>query len=251
MKFTGPNSLGQHILTDRIFIEKIICEANLAKTEKVLEIGAGEGALTAHLCRQAGHVTSFEIDKAKFDTAKQKLAHFNNLLLLNVNPFSHDPMSFKFDVCVSNIPFSRSKETILWLTNHEFNRAIILVQREFASKLSSTPAKRSYRAISVICGYCFNVKELFEVPRTSFSPLPTVSSQVIELVPSGRQLSYDAKKNIALLFSQKKRNVRRVASVLGFKSDIDLSKRICQLNPNEIVDIAKSMHLRPDSIRNS
>ena len=241
MRFTGPNSLGQHILTDRMVLEQIAREANLAKTEKVLEIGAGEGALTAHLCRQAGKVTSFEIDKAKFEFAKQKLAHFNNLLLLNANPFNHESMSFEFDVCVSNIPYSRSKETILWLTNHEFKRAIIMVQREFARKLSSTPGKESYRAISVICRYCFNVKELFEVPRTSFTPPPTVSSQVIELVPSGRQLSYDAKKNIALLFSQKKRNVRRVASYLGFQSGLDLSRRICQLSPNEIVYIARNM----------
>jgi 16S rRNA (adenine1518-N6/adenine1519-N6)-dimethyltransferase len=243
MRFTGPNSLGQHILTNRMVIEQIIREANLAKTERVVEIGTGEGALTAHLCLNAGQVTSFEIDKAKFEFAKQKLAHCNNLLLLNVDPFSHEPMSFEFDVCVSNIPYSRSKQTILWLTNHEFNRAIIMVQREFARKLSSTPGRRSYRAISVICGYCFDVKELFEVPSTSFSPPPTVSSQVIKLVPSGRQLSYDAKKNIELLFSQKRRNVRKVASYLGLESGLDLSKRICQLSPNEIVDIARSMSI--------
>ncbi len=243
MRFTGPNSLGQHILTDRKVIEQIIRETKLAKTEKVLEIGAGEGALTAHLCMNAEQVISVEIDKAKFEFTKQKLAHCNNLLLLNVNPFSRNPMSFEFDVCVSNIPYSRSKETILWLTNHQFNRAIIMVQREFAKKLSSTPGKRSYRAISVICGYCFNVKELFEVPSTSFSPPPTVSSQVIKLVPSGRQLSYEAKKNIGLLFSQKRRIVRKVASNLGLKSGHNLSKRICQLSPNEIVDMARSMSI--------
>ena len=141
MRFTGPNSLGQHILTDRMVLEQIVREANLAKTEKVLEIGAGEGSLTAHLCRQAGQVTSYEIDKAKFEIAKQKLAHFTNLLLLNANPFNHESMSFEFDVCVSNIPYSRSKETILWLTNHEFKRAIIMVQREFARSSLRLPGR--------------------------------------------------------------------------------------------------------------
>jgi 16S rRNA (adenine1518-N6/adenine1519-N6)-dimethyltransferase len=241
MRLTGPNSLGQHILTDRTVLEQIIREANLTKTEKVLEIGAGEGALTAYLCRKASQVTSIEIDKAKFEIAKQRLTRFNNLFLLNVNLF--ESMSFEFDVCVSNIPYSRSKETIVWLTNHEFNRALIMVQKEFARKLSSTPGKQSYRAISVICEYCFDIKELFEVPKTSFTPPPTVSSQVIRLVPSGRQLSYEVKKNIALLFSQKRRNVKKVTSHLGFKSGLDLSKRICQLSPNEIVEIARSMSI--------
>ena len=243
MRYTGPNSLGQHILVNTVIIEQIIREADLAKTDKVLEIGAGEGALTSHLCRKAGHVISIEIDKAKFELAKQKLAHYKNLLLLNMSPFGHKPMSFEFDVCVSNIPYSRSKETILWLTNHEFNRAIIMVQKEFARKLSSAPGSRSYRAISVICEYCFNVKELFEVTNDSFSPQPTVSSLVIKLVPSGRKLSHDIIKNIGLLFSQKKRNVHKVASSLGLGPGLDFSKRICQLSPNEIVDIARSMSI--------
>jgi 16S rRNA (adenine1518-N6/adenine1519-N6)-dimethyltransferase len=244
MRFTGPNSLGQHILTDRMIIEKIVREANLAKTEKVLEIGAGEGDLTVHLCKYAGEVIAVEIDKTKFKFVKQRLAHCNNLLLLRINPFNCKPTNFEFDVFVSNIPYSRSKDTILWLTDHAFNRAIIMVQREFARKLSSIPGSRSYRAISVICEYCFHVRELFEVPNTSFRPPPAVSSQVIELVPSGRHLSNEIKRNIALLFSQKRRNVRKVAAPLGLTSGPDLHKRICQLNPNEIVDMAKRISNR-------
>lgn len=238
MKLTGPNSLGQHTLTDLAVMKQIIREANLTGTEKVLEIGAGEGDLTSELCRNADQVTSLEIDRAKFEFTRLKLAKCKNLLLLNVNPFSSNSMSFEFDVCVSNIPYSRSKEIILWLSNQKFNRAVIMVQKEFARKLSSTPGTKSYRAISVICEYCFIVKELFEVSSTSFSPPPAVSSQVIKLVPSGRQISYNVKKNIEALFSQRKRNVRKVASVLGLKSGSDLSKRICQLSPHEIVDLA-------------
>ena len=243
MKLTGPNSLGQHTLTDFGVMEQIIREANLTKTEKVLEIGAGEGDLTSQLCRNADQVTSLEIDKAKFEFTRLKLANCNNLHLLNVNPFNSNSMSFEFDVCVSNIPYSRSKEIILWLSNQKFNRAVIMVQKEFARKLSSKPGTKSYRAISVICEYCFIVKELFEVSSTSFSPPPAVSSQVIKLVPSGRQITCNVKKNIEVLFSQRKRNVRKVASVLGLKSGSDLSKRICQLSPNEIVDLASSISI--------
>jgi 16S rRNA (adenine1518-N6/adenine1519-N6)-dimethyltransferase len=118
-----------------------------------------------------------------------------------------------------------------------------MVQKEFARKLSSKPGTKSYRAISVICEYCFIVKELFEVSSSSFSPPPAVSSQVIKLVPSGRQITCNVKKNIEVLFSQRKRNVRKVASVLGLKSGLDLSKRICQLSPNEIVELARSISI--------
>ena len=243
MKLTGPNSLGQHTLTDLAVMKQIIREANLTGTEKVLEIGAGEGDLTSELCRNADQVTSLEIDRAKFEFTRLKLAKCKNLHLLNVNPFSSNSMSFEFDVCVSNIPYSRSKEIILWLSNQKFNRAVIMVQKEFARKLSSKPGTKSYRAISVICEYCFIVKELFEVSSTSFSPPPTVSSQVIKLVPSGRQISYNVRKNIEVIFSQRKRYVRKVASVLGLKSGSDLSKRICQLSPHEIVDLASRISI--------
>jgi 16S rRNA (adenine1518-N6/adenine1519-N6)-dimethyltransferase len=243
MRYTGPSSLGQHLLINTVAIEQIIREADLAKTDKVIEIGAGEGALTSHLCKKAGQVISIEIDKAKFELAKQKLAHYKNLVLLNMSPFGHDLISFEFDVCVSNIPYSKSKETILWLINHEFKRAIIMVQKEFAKKLTSTPGNRSYRAISVICEYCFNVKELFEVTNDSFSPQPSVSSMVIRLMPSGRKLSNDTIKNIELLFSQRKRNVHKVASLFGLRPRLGASKRISQLSPNEIVDIARCMSI--------
>jgi 16S rRNA (adenine1518-N6/adenine1519-N6)-dimethyltransferase len=241
MRFTGPDSLGQHMLTDRMIIEKIVREANLAKTEKVLEIGAGEGDLTGYLCKYSGEVIAIEIDKAKFELAKQKLAHCDNLSLLRVNLFNGMPTNIEFDVFVSNIPYSRSKDTILWLTDHVFNRAIITVQKEFARKLSSIPGSRYYRAISVISEYCFHIRELFEVPNSSFSPPPAVSSQVIELVPSGRHLSKEIKRNIALLFSQKRRNIRNVAARLGLTSGPILQKRIYQLNPNEIVEMARSI----------
>ncbi|MGB7958423.1 MAG: hypothetical protein WCF46_00885, partial [Nitrososphaeraceae archaeon] len=64
-----------------------------------------------------------------------------------------------------------------------------------------------------------------------------------KLVPSGRQITCNVKKNIEVLFSQRKRNVRKVASVLGLKSGSDLSKRICQLSPNEIVELARSISI--------
>lgn len=243
MKATGPNSLGQHTLTDWSVIERIVQEANLAKSETVLEIGSGEGALTLELCRTAGQVTSLEIDRTKFESTKKRLQHCNNLNLLNTNPFSSKSMSFEFDVCVSSIPYSMSKETIFWLSKHEFDRALILVQKEFARKLSSAPGTQGYRAISVICEYCFNITELFDIPRASFSPPPSIRSQLIRLAPSGRRLSDDVKRNIGLLFSQRKRRIRKVASVLGLQLELDSSKRVSQLSPQEIVDIARSMSM--------
>jgi 16S rRNA (adenine1518-N6/adenine1519-N6)-dimethyltransferase len=241
MRTTGPNSLGQHFLTDWSVVERIVQEADLTKSDHVLEIGSGDGTLTSELCRTAGQVTSLEIDITKFEITKNRLRHCRNLNLVNANPFSPDSPCFEFDVFVSNIPYSRSKDTILWLTKHEFDRALILVQKEFARKLISAPDSRDYRTISVISDYCFSITELFEVPRTSFDPPPSIQSQLIKLVPSGRQLTDDVKRNVAILFSQRRRKISKVASKLGLQIELDSTKRVSQLSPLEIVNMATNM----------
>lgn len=241
MRVRGPNSLGQHTISDPAIIERIVHEANLAKTERVLEIGTGQGGLTLQLCRNARHVISVEIDRSKYENTKHRLQDCTNLKLLNTDLFNSEPMNFEFDVCVSNIPYSRSKDTILWLSNHKFNRALILVQKEFAKKLSSPPGTRAYRAISVIGRYCFDIIELFDVPSYAFTPRPAVSSEVIRLVPTGRRLTDELKKNIELIFSRRRKKISKFASSMNFQFSHDTSKRVDQLSPQEIVDMAQGM----------
>ena len=47
--------------------ENILSWYPLKKTDSVLEIGAGCGAITGMLCRKAGHVTSVELSKRRAD----------------------------------------------------------------------------------------------------------------------------------------------------------------------------------------
>ena len=46
--------LGQNFLTDDAIAKRIVDSANLKKTDNVLEIGPGKGALTAYLAEKAG-----------------------------------------------------------------------------------------------------------------------------------------------------------------------------------------------------
>src|SRR5438105_6128379 len=172
--------LGQHLLVDNRILGRIIQAAEISQQESVCEIGTGLGILTAELCRVARSVISFELDRKMFDTSSASLlGRFPNLEMINSDAFRNTGVSF--DVFVSNLPYSRSRDSIEWLASKSFKRAVIMVQSEFAAKLLAQQGQKDYRSISAVAGYCFKIERLFDVPRSSFRPPPSVESVVIRL----------------------------------------------------------------------
>src|SRR5690348_5083717 len=159
MKLPRRKLLGQHMLRDERIIRKLLKMSVIDQNETVYEAGTGDGSLTRALCKIAKSVVSFEIDKTLFDRSRKLLSSFPNLSLMNANIF--DCFSLTFDVFISNLPYSRSKQALEWLPLQSFSRAIITVQKEFADKLQASPGDKNYRAISVIAQYCFNIEQLF------------------------------------------------------------------------------------------
>src|SRR3989338_6642929 len=58
----SKKSLGQHFLRNRGALEKIVAAAELLQNDTVLEVGPGEGVLTALLLERAGKVVAVEKD---------------------------------------------------------------------------------------------------------------------------------------------------------------------------------------------
>lgn len=229
---------GQHILREASVIERIVDSARLFGIESVCEIGTGTGMLTRELCKRAKWVTSFEVDKKFFENAKKYLSDFSNLILVNVDPLKSPRLDF--EVFVSNIPYSRSKAIMEWLSMQYFDHAIIMLQKEFADKIQSRIGEKSYRAISVVCQYSFQLRNLFAVSKRAFYPVPLVESSVLQLVPKNTpRLSVPIIRNLNVIFSQR----HRKASVLKKKFLVNQnvqSVRIDHLDFNQLVYIAQS-----------
>ena len=242
---TGSNSkrkrLGQHLLVDMKILDKIVSAAEISNTERVCEAGTGTGVLTSKLCERAGTVISFEVDVALFNDAKVSVKRHHNLEIVNSDLFAQN--NVKFDVFVSNLPYSRSRDAIQWLAMQTFKRAIIMVQREFADKLLAKPGNKNYRAITVLAQYCFTIERIFRVGRDAFDPMPEVESEVIRLVPT-RTVTRQTIRDLNTIFSQRNKRFSSIASRFELDHEPDQGcKRLRQLDPETIMRAINSGEL--------
>jgi len=228
---------GQNFLTDLRVTRKIIELSEIKSFENICEMGTGRGILTHYLCKSANYVKSFEVDYKLYDKLKLLSTKFSNLEIIYEDILKYDK-PLEFDVFVSNIPYSKSKETLSWLATKKFRRAIIMVQDEFSQKIQSKPGTKNYRAISAITQYCFDIEPLFKVNKNSFSPQPKVNSQVIKLIHKKKILSKDTISKIHFLFSFKNKNINKLNKKLNTNFDqIDL--KIKEIEPEKIIAISQ------------
>lgn len=233
--------LGQHMLVNLEILDKIIDQSHLNKAETVCEVGTGNGILTYELCRYANSVLSFELDNILFQKAIKKLHFLSNLTLINADAFRVQDLNF--NVFVSNLPYAKSKDAFTWLPFQKFNRAIIMIQKEFAGKLQANPGQRNYRAISVITQYCFKIQELFDVDRKAFDPEPSIESVVIRLTPKNSAITEQIIKSLNLLFSQKNKKTSSLVKKFGIGVNFAY-KRISELDVEELVELARDFTMK-------
>jgi 16S rRNA (adenine1518-N6/adenine1519-N6)-dimethyltransferase len=215
-------------------LARIIDASAICKEETVCEVGTGNGILTKELCKRAKRVISYEVDSALYAQAKATLS-FQNLVLVNADLFKSDQKSF--DVFVSNLPYSKSRHAFEWLVTRKFDRAIVMVQKEFADKLTAKPRDRNYRAISAISSYCFQIKQLFDVQKDCFQPRPMVESTVV-LITLKHSIPREIVVGVNRLFSQRNRLASTVAARLGGMRIDFGDRRVDELEPEQIIKLA-------------
>jgi len=221
--------LGQHFLGSQSVASEIVRAAGISGKDTVLEIGTGSGILTAKLCESAGSVVSVEADPALHRAARSRLS-VPNLTLVRGDGFKTD---CGFSIFVSNLPYSKSRTAIEWLAGKKFSRAIIMVQREFADKLTGQT-----RAVSVIANHCFGIERVLGVGKSSFSPPPKVDSVVLRLTRK-RTLSRDVIKTVNLLFSYRRKTVSNILREFGMGGGT--RQRLDELSGDEIIGLGRKI----------
>ena len=223
--------LGQHFLKSKTIAKSIASNASIMRNDVILEIGTGHGVLIPYICKNAKQVYSIESDKNLHLSAKSNF-DYSNLVLEHGDGFNSD---HKFSIFISNLPYSKSRFSIEWLLQKKFSRAVIMVQKEFSEKLSSS---EEHKAISVLANYGFRIKFLASVKKSNFFPVPKVDSVVI-LLEKKKMMSKELISTVHRIFSYRRKTLQNILKQFGL--DSASKKRLNELSGDEIIKIAQKI----------
>ena len=185
--FRFSKSKGQNFLIDRA-VPRAIAEASGAdKTNGVLEIGPGIGALSQELCRRAGKVVAVELDTALPPILRETMGAFDNfdlisadVLKLDLPALARERFAGLTPVVCANLPYNITTPVLTELVEAGcFDALTVLVQREVAQRVCAKPGTAAYGAFSVFMQYHTAPELCFEVAPESFLPRPKVTSAVL------------------------------------------------------------------------
>lgn len=181
----APNrTLGQNFLVNAGALDKICATAQLEKSDAVLEIGPGLGALTVRLLRDAQRVVAIEKD-AKFSAflTRQFAPRPFRLLEGDALAIAWDELELPDGAkIVANLPYSISKPMLRRVYEEwrpHLQSATLLVQREVALRMTAQPGTREYGPLSIMASLYSQTKRAFDIAPGSFFPPPEVTSSII------------------------------------------------------------------------
>jgi 16S rRNA (adenine1518-N6/adenine1519-N6)-dimethyltransferase len=214
-------SLGQCFLKDPNILR---LEARLAsvKGKRVIEIGAGDGRLTSALLEQKPEkIFAVEKDARFAELLRQKFTG------LPVEIIEGDFLEMELpeaDVVIGNIPYYISSDIVFRIRDLDIERAVFMVQKEFAQKMNAKPGEKNYGRLSVTSQIFFTVSYERPVLRHLFSPAPDVDSAIITLKPTRTKISQFEENVIRFIFQHKNKTVRNALADSKCFEDEELEK---------------------------
>jgi 23S rRNA (adenine-N6)-dimethyltransferase len=184
----GPHELGQNFLVDQRVTARI---AALVPPGPVLELGAGDGALTRRLAGRPGDVTAVELDPGRVAGLRRALGR-------RVRVVQADMLRFRLDSAhhvVSNVPFGITTAVLRHLlAQRAWTTAVLLLQWEVARKRAAVGGTTLLTA-SWWPWYEFALAG--RVPASAFRPRPGVDGGILvmrrrpaPLVPLAERADY-------------------------------------------------------------
>ncbi len=244
---------GQHFLTDRRYLGRIVEAIGPERGDSMAEIGPGTGLLTAELAARVDHLHAIEIDR---DLAAQLR---NRFPAARVTVHEGDALDFDFASLpaplrvVGNLPYNVSTPILFRIAALEgrIRDGTFLLQREVVDRMVAAPATGAYGRLSVMLQYRFEMHSLLHVPPGAFTPPPKVDSSVVRMVPlgPGRPRADDEglfERLVAAAFSQRRKTLRNAtAGIAGpeafARAAIDPGRRGETLSVAEFIALSNAI----------
>ncbi|MEQ8230598.1 MAG: 16S rRNA (adenine(1518)-N(6)/adenine(1519)-N(6))-dimethyltransferase RsmA [Gammaproteobacteria bacterium] len=250
---------GQHFLTDDGIIDAIVDLVAAGPKDHVLEIGPGNGVLTAPLLASRCHLEAIEIDRdlaawltTRFAGAERFALHNLDVLKFDFGALASAPGGWKV---VGNLPYNISTPLLMRLLEHAgyFRELTLMVQREVAERLAAAPGTAAYGRLGVMAQRRARIAMRLMVPPTSFEPPPKVESAVIQLYPLpgpyDAAFEHDFAEVVRLAFGARRKTLanalkRRLAAPALETLGIDPGSRAEMLSVDDFVRLTTAWRSR-------
>lgn len=222
-KFHTKKSLGQHFLTSPIVPGWMCDAAEIAKQDKVLEIGPGTGVLTRELLLRGAEVIALEADDraivALRETFPEELASGQlTCHHTDVREFTPSELTGLTDhgfKLVSNIPYYLSGFLFRTFLESPIQPSVLvfLVQKEVAKRITVDVSRGEKESILSLSVKAFGEpKYVRTVSSGHFNPPPQVDSAIIAVQNINRNFFKDIRETdffsvLHLAFGQKRKQL--------------------------------------------
>jgi 16S rRNA (adenine1518-N6/adenine1519-N6)-dimethyltransferase len=226
--------LGQNFLHDEQAIRRIVAALGDCSGRTVVEIGPGRGAITHQLSAKAGKVIALEVDRtlaaelandlSGADSAGAKVV-IETVDVLHFDFRAASEIAAQPLIVVGNLPYYITSPILMKLAENAavLDRAVLMVQREVADRVTAVPGSRDFGLLSVAVQMHGAVEPLFTLPPGAFSPPPQVHSTVFRwrFDPRFEELGVDRGSFLAFLrrvFALKRKTLANNLRAAGLES---------------------------------
>lgn len=190
----SPRWLGQHFLKSPKLAASLVQQTNIASSDLVVEVGAGEGILTRELARLGAQVVAVELDPTLAMSLVKRFSNDGNVVVVAGDFFDVPLPAHAFRV-FGNIPFgstTRLLRHLLDATGTPLQRADLVVQRGAAIKRT-----RHGNLLNLCWAPWWKFRMGPRMTARSFKPPPavdatllTITKRSIPLLPEHHELPF-------------------------------------------------------------
>ncbi len=220
----AKKSLGQNFLIDSNIISKILNIIDI-KNRNILEIGPGTGNLTSKILEKAPKkLTVIEKDKNLVKMLRNTFGSKISIINQDVLTVDENFLEKEKLTVFGNLPYNISTEILCkWIINiHDnnlwFDYLILMFQKEVADRIVSKFNTKNYGRLSVLSNWKLNIKKIFDVKPSCFSPRPKVDSTVLLFQPKRNFIKLNNPKNLEkitkIFFMHRRKMIKKPYNLL-------------------------------------
>lgn len=173
--------LGQHFLGSSRLASQLVADAGVTGDDRVVELGAGRGALTDALADRAGQVLAFELDPKLVSILAHRFASVRNVAVFCADardvPLPANPYRV-----LANLPFGVTSAVLRRLLDvppSGLRRADLIVQWQVARERVRAAGGPPTDLLAARWGPWWEFRRGRRLPAACFRPQPSVDAAVL------------------------------------------------------------------------